>query len=105
MGRRRPGAEVPDLSGLTVTAAEDAVLDAGLLPRRVAQGSDVPCARCQDGTVVCGQRPRPHARMAAGNRVCFWCAPTGDDPPDDGRGGSRVPRGPRPLSPTGSKPF
>ena len=105
MGRRRPLAEVPDLSGLTVTAAEDAVLDAGLLPQRVSQGSDLPCGGRQDGTVVCGQSPRPHARTVAGGRVCFWCAPTGDDPPGGGRGGSRLPRGPRPLSPTGCKPF
>jgi beta-lactam-binding protein with PASTA domain len=102
---RRPVAEVPDLGGLTVTAAENAVLDAGLLPQRVSQGSDLPCADRQDGTVVCGQNPRPHARMVAGARVCFWCAPTGDDPPGGGGGGSRLPRGPRPLSPTGSKPL
>lgn len=102
---RRPVAEVPDLSGLMVTAAEDAVLDAGLLPQRVLQGSDLPCAGRQDGTVVCGQNPRPHARMVVGGRVCFWCGPTGDDPPGGGPGGSRLPRGPRPLSSTGSKPL
>jgi hypothetical protein len=105
MSRRRPVAEVPDLSGLSVTAAEDAVLDAGLLPQRISQGSDLPCAGRRDGAVVCGQDPRPHARAAAGGRVCFWCGPAGDDPPDGGGGGSRLPRGPRPLSPTGSKPF
>ncbi|WP_414637712.1 PASTA domain-containing protein [Actinomycetospora sp.] len=102
---RRAVAEVPDLSGLTVAAAENAVLDAGLLPQRVSQGSYLPCAGRQDGTVVCGQNPRPYARMVAGRRVCFWCMPTGDDPPGGGGGGSRLPRGPRPLSPAGSKPL
>jgi PASTA domain len=105
MGRRRRVAEVPDLNGLSVPDAENAVLDAGLLPRRVSQGSDLPCAGRQDGALVCRQDPRPHARMVAGGQVCFWCAPPGDDPPGGGRGGSRLPRGPRPLSPTGSKPF
>lgn len=104
MSRRRPVGEVPDLSGLPVTAAENAVLDAGLLPQRVSPGQDLACAGRRDGAVVCGQNPRPHARVAAGGRVCFWCAPTDDDPPDGG-GGSWLPRGPRPLLPTGSKPL
>jgi hypothetical protein len=97
--------EVPDLGGLSVTAAENAVLDAGLLPKRVSPGRDDACTDRRDGAVVCGQDPRPHERMAAGGRVRFWCAPPEDDDRPDGGGGSWLPRGPRPLSPTGSKPF
>ena len=71
MGRRRRVAEVPDLNGLSVPDAENAVLDAGLLPRRVSQGSDLSCAGRQDGALVCGQDPRPHARMVAVGRFFF----------------------------------
>ena len=95
---------MPELGGLSVRAAENAVLDAGLLPHRVSSDSGLACTDRQDAAVVRGQDPRPHARMDTGGRVCFWCAPLGDDPPGGG-GGSRLPRGPRPLSPTGSKPF
>jgi hypothetical protein len=105
MSRSRSVGEVPDLGGLSVTAAEDAVLDAGLLPLRVSPGRDLACTGRRDGAVVCGQSPRPHTHLAAGGRVCFWCTPPDDDDPPDGGGGSRLPRGPRPLSPSGSKPF
>ena len=106
MSRRRSVAEVPELGGLSVSAAENALLDAGLLPLCVSSGSGVAGASRQDGAVVRGQDPRPHARMVMGSRVCFWCATDGDDPPGrGGGGGSRLPRGPRPLTPTGSKPL
>jgi beta-lactam-binding protein with PASTA domain len=105
MSRSRPVREVPDLGGLSVTAAENAVLDAGLLPKRVLPGQDHACTERRDGAIVCGQEPRPHTRIAAGGSVCFWCAPPEEDDPPDGGGGSWLPRGPRPLSPTGSKPF
>lgn len=105
MGRRHSIAQVPELSGLSVRAAEDAVLDCGLLPRHVSPGSRQTCVDRWEGAVVCGQDPRPHTRTFTGAPVCFWCAPTGDDlPGDGGGGGSPRPRGPRPLSPTGHKP-
>jgi hypothetical protein len=106
MGRHRAMAEVPELGGLSVRAAEDAVLDSGLLPHHVTPGSRLTCSDRRDCAVVCGQEPRPHTRTVTGARVCFWCGPTEDDPPNGGGGGgSRRPRGPRPLLPTGHKPF
>jgi hypothetical protein len=104
MSRLRSITEVPALHGLSVRAAEDALLDAGLLPHRVLPASGVACTEREDIVVVRGQDPRPQARVVTGSRVCFWCAPSGDDPPGGG-GGTRLPRGPRPLSPTGSKPL
>jgi beta-lactam-binding protein with PASTA domain len=101
MSRRHSFVRVPELHGLTVRAAEDALLDAGLLPLLIKQepGAD------RDGAmVVRRQDPHPGARVVPGGRVRFWCASPGDDPPRGG-GGTRLPRGPRPLSPAGSKPF
>jgi hypothetical protein len=49
MSRRRPVGKVPDLSGLSVTAAENAVLDAGLLPQRVSPGQHRACAGRREG--------------------------------------------------------
>lgn len=100
---RRATAEVPELGGLTVRAAENAVLDAGLLPHQVSPGSEATCSEREDRGVVRGQHPHPHTRIACGAPVSFWCTSTGDDPPGGGGGGSRLPRGPRPLSPTGAK--
>lgn len=100
---RRPDVEVPELAGLTVRAAEDVVLDAGLLPHQVSPDSGPGRPEREDAAVVRGQHPHPHARIAGGAEVRFWCTVTGDDPP--GGGGSRLPRGPRPLSPSGAKPW
>jgi hypothetical protein len=44
MSPRRSIAEVPELHGLWVGAAEDALLDAGLLPQRVWPRSVVACS-------------------------------------------------------------
>lgn len=105
MNRRSSIARVPELNGLSVRAAEDALLDAGLLPLQITQGSGA-CGTERDGAaLVRGQAPRPQARMVTGGRVRFWCKPSGDDPPGGGGGGSLLPRGPRPLSPAGCKPF
>lgn len=104
MRRRGSIAEVPELDGLSVRAAENTLLDAGLLPHRVTSGSGLACAGRHDAAVVRGQDPRPHTRMVTGGQVCFWCTSAGDDPPSGG-GGSWQPRGPRPLLPSGSKPM
>lgn len=101
---RRPTAEVPELGGLTVRAAEDAVLDAGLLPHQVSPGAETTCSERAARAVVRGQRPGPHTRVSGGTQVCFWCTTPGDDPPDGGGGGGALlPQGPRPLSPSGAK--
>jgi beta-lactam-binding protein with PASTA domain len=104
MNRRRSIVRVPQLHGLTVRAAEDALLDAGLLPLQVGQGPGAERTDRDGATVVRGQDPRPGVRMVPGGRVRFWCASPGDDPPRGG-GGTHLPRGPRPLSPAGRKPF
>jgi hypothetical protein len=105
MRRRGSIAEVPELDGLSVRAAENTLLDAGLLPHRVTSGSGLACAGRHDAAVVRGQDPRPHTHMVTGGQVCFWCTSAGDDPPSGGGGGSWQPRGPRPLLPSGSKPM
>lgn len=104
MSRRRSIVQVPQLHGLTVRAAENALLDAGLLPLQVSPGPGGERTDRDGALVVRGQDPRPGARAVPGGRVRFWCAPSGDDPPRGG-GGTRLPRGPRPLSPAGYKPF
>jgi hypothetical protein len=63
MNRLRSITEVPALYGLPVRAAEDALLDAGLLPHRVLPASGVACTDREDVAVVRGQDPRPQARI------------------------------------------
>lgn len=104
MKRRRSIVLVPELYGLTVRAAEDALLDAGLLPLHLRQGPGAERPGRDGAMVVRGQDPHPGARMVPGCRVRFWCATSGDDPPRGG-GGTRLPRGPQPLSPAGCKPL
>lgn len=101
---------VPDLVGLPACDAQDAALDAGLLPEEVdAHGRQTGL----DGLVVARQRPRPGARLSTGSPVRLWYqplpprdtdGPDDDDPGGGGGGGSSRSHGPRPLVPAGTKP-
>ncbi len=96
-------ARVPDVVGLPVGRAQDAVLDAGLLPVAADQQS----GRRPD-LIVTGQQPRRGAQLGVGGRVQFWSAPPppgpdSDDGPDQGGGGGLARLGPRPTAPSGTK--
>lgn len=99
MDERPRRVEVPELVGLSTTAAYDAALDAGLLAvlqHRAPAATSI--------VAVTAQRPPPGRRLRYGAQVQIWAIP---DDPDDGRGGGggqRLPLHPHPKTPAGTKP-
>jgi beta-lactam-binding protein with PASTA domain len=100
MGRREKRTVVPALVGLPVRAAQDVALDARLL----AVDQAPQCSRSAAG-VVTAQDPPPGCHLRAGGRVRIWVSTDPDDDGDGrgGRGGSRLPTGPVPVTPAGTK--
>ena len=91
---------VPDLVGLTVPAAHDVALDAGVL---AVEHRAEPADRALGQPVtVTGQHPAAGRLVGHGSRVQLWTSGADDDP-DHGGGGCRVPTGPRPMLPAGTK--
>ncbi|GEL18184.1 hypothetical protein PA7_20210 [Pseudonocardia asaccharolytica DSM 44247 = NBRC 16224] len=88
---------VPRLVGLAAEAAHDAALDAGVL----AVDQDPSHTATMDGTVV-RQQPMPGREVKVGTSVLIWVR-TDSDGGGGGGGGSRLPTGPRPLLPAGTK--
>ncbi len=98
---KAPRVVTPALIGLSVPAAHDTALDAGLLA--VLQHAAAADA------VISAQYPLPGHRLRRGTHIRIWAQRTDDTDdegggPGGGGGGLVLPTGPRPSTPSGTKP-